>query len=41
MGPMGISIVNSWRRQRGLNVSRISCQSAENLEGHMSLTQMT
>ena len=41
MNPMGIGIVNNRRRQRGPNVYRISCQSTEKLEGHMSLTEMT
>jgi len=37
MNPMGIGIVYL----RGPNIRMISCQSAENLEGHMSLTEMT
>jgi len=41
MNSMGIGIVNNWRRQRGPDVRKISCQSTENLEGHMSLTEMT
>ena len=41
MNSMGIGIVNNWCRQRGPNVSRISCQNAEHLEGHMHLTEMT
>jgi len=30
MNPMGIEILNNWRRQQGPNVCRISCQSTEN-----------
>jgi len=30
MNPMGIGIVNNWRRQQVPNVRRISCLSTEN-----------
>ena len=40
MNPVEIGIVNNRRHRGGPNVSRISCQSAENMEGHTSLTEM-
>ena len=41
MNLVEIGIVNDRRHQRGPNVRSISCQSAVNLEGHTSLTEMT
>jgi len=39
MNPSIIGIVNYRRHQRGTNIARASCQSAENCEKYMRLGQ--